>query len=424
MSVRLTTGSKNSLVLAINDSLTAARTLGKTGVSFTRSETIIELNGCLGDEEKKSVARILDDGGLRSFVEFQTTLAILRNGEELNVRKVIPVTEYNALSNTLEVSKQIVECLSTHPMSYLLSVEAAPSFAILCNGASIDISLSSRLKIVSEDKLPNGYSRQHPNALINEFIYFRNASSGKRISSSDEKRKSLFFLYRTSGCISDRFDPKLFREFYDELRAFYGLVVSSGIFYEYGFNNETIKEPSLAHTVKGNDSLELHHAESLASDLVKVSEYDTSLNTDRRVTSGSSLHEILAPVIKMFNSKDNKYKTAAIWLLRAYISQRPMDRVLESTIALEVLLGDRDASDRIGLSKLMANRCAYALSKSNEERRSLMDFFVKFYKLRSDIVHSGTFNISQEDEDIVQKGIDLASRMLLNEINLETTPAP
>ena len=110
--------------------------------------------------------------------------------------------------------------------------------------------------------------------------------------------------------------------------------------------------------------------------------------------------------------------TAAIWIFRANLSGREMDKVLESAIAMEVLLGDRETSDRIGLSKLMANRCAYALGRSNSERKDITDFFAEFYRFRSEIVHSGRFKIEEDDKNIVSKGLDLAMRMLKHEVSL------
>ena len=123
-------------------------------------------------------------------------------------------------------------------------------------------------------------------------------------------------------------------------------------------------------------------------------------------------------VIKFFSCSSPRLKTASVWLLRAKLSNRPMDRVLESAIALEVLLGDQAMSDRIGLTKLMQNRCAYALGTSASEREEYLEFFTKFYKLRSDIVHNGKLNHRAGEEDTVWKGLELASDMLVYEQRL------
>jgi hypothetical protein len=144
-----------------------------------------------------------------------------------------------------------------------------------------------------------------------------------------------------------------------------------------------------------------------------------SKRTREFAENGLPLQKLLAPAIKMFESKESsRLLTSAIWLLRAHLSTRGLDKILEASIAIEVLLGDREASDRIGLSKLMANRCAYSLGRSFEERKTLYDFFIRFYRVRSDIVHSGTFKLSEDENMVVRDGLSLASRLLVHEVGI------
>jgi len=138
------------------------------------------------------------------------------------------------------------------------------------------------------------------------------------------------------------------------------------------------------------------------------------------IDNGKKLEEVLIDVIKLFNSSQGqRLKTSSIWLLRSFLSERGMDKILDATIAIEVLLGDREAADRVGLSKLMANRCAYALGKSAKERQELFDFFIDFYKLRSEIVHSGRLKISDAESTLVDRGVKLASRILRHEVEMD-----
>ena len=95
-----------------------------------------------------------------------------------------------------------------------------------------------------------------------------------------------------------------------------------------------------------------------------------------------------------------------------------MDRVLDSAIALEVLLGDRKMSDKIGLTRLMSNRCAYSLGKSQNSRDEIVNFFERFYAIRSDIVHTGRLYLDEDEEKIVLRGVELASQMLAFEHKL------
>ena len=108
-----------------------------------------------------------------------------------------------------------------------------------------------------------------------------------------------------------------------------------------------------------------------------------------------------------------------MWLLRAQMSNRNMDRVLEAAIALEVLLGDRAMADRMGLTKLMATRCAYAIGENQKERDELYKFFTEFYSLRSDIVHTGKINDTDREEVLTWESIELVRRLIVHEQNME-----
>ena len=183
--------------------------------------------------------------------------------------------------------------------------------------------------------------------------------------------------------------------------------------------DEGIQPIVAANEIRDKDE-ELCYISRAEDDIVTATNLGTTGYYDKKILGGTETLEVsLTPVICMFASKEApRLTTAAIWLMRANISPREMDKILEATIAIEVLLGDRETSDRIGLSKLMANRCAYSLGTSVTERREIIEFFVEFYRLRSDIVHSGRFKIDEDERKVVKKGLNLATQILRHEITI------
>jgi hypothetical protein len=176
-----------------------------------------------------------------------------------------------------------------------------------------------------------------------------------------------------------------------------------------------------SHPVFGNsvreDGWDLEIVEALEEDIKDLTDSFFSNEIRKSIKAGRDISEVFEPVVKLFNSKGfQRLKTSCIWLFRSFHAERGMDKILSSTIAIEVLLGDRDASDRIGLSKLMANRCAYSLGRTAEDRQAIYQFFIEFYKLRSEIVHSGRLNISDDELKVVTEGLSLASRILCHEV--------
>jgi len=125
-------------------------------------------------------------------------------------------------------------------------------------------------------------------------------------------------------------------------------------------------------------------------------------------------------VKKIFRKDDHSRKliTSSLWLFRSFVSSKSLDIILESTIALEVLLGDRNEASGIGLTKLLANRCAYLLGDSDESRRSLMEEFKSIYEIRSGIVHSGLHQTGSKASKASEGARDLAGRVLRKELDI------
>jgi hypothetical protein len=364
----------------------------------------------------KALKRHLDDGGLNSYLRHFLTIRFLNNGHQLpdKSKRLVSFSEFE---NPLDVSQELVTTLKSLPFKYELAVRASHPLSKLFYKADTDFAVSDRLRIVSSEIAREVIPTSHGIKSVDEWI---KGGSPDNATVSDN---SLYFLYRASGCMSDRYDSRLAREFSDELRAFYGACFAYDILYDYGDSSSGEMVPRIFGYTDGNSSSqELAYTQNVDTDLIRATYVETSLDFDKIVKDGGQLEELFLPIKNMFRSADSlRLKTAASWLLRANQSAREMDRVLESTIALEVLLGDKDASDRVGLSKLMANRCAYSLGTSASERKKLMEFFIRFYKVRSDIVHSGTFKVSEAERAVVAQGLDLAHRVLKHEINVNSS---
>jgi hypothetical protein len=70
---------------------------------------------------------------------------------------------------------------------------------------------------------------------------------------------------------------------------------------------------------------------------------------------------------------------------------------------LEILFGDQAASDVVGIGQLIANRCAYLIGKTVEERERIIRDIRRLYATRSAIVHRGKDNLtSAENSDFTQ----------------------
>ena len=137
---------------------------------------------------------------------------------------------------------------------------------------------------------------------------------------------------------------------------------------------------------------------------------ETAVNS-RRPTAGFSLKELRQSPDSMVRravrhlgsllKKENRNKVeevtlrAVYWGGRATAEQTPEESFLFFTVALECLvLPTRDNRE---LVYRLSQRVAQLLGRNTRERRNLMERTKKLYAIRSDIVHSGRYEVNKEE---------------------------
>nr|WP_140404598.1 HEPN domain-containing protein [Sphingomonas sp. CDS-1] len=404
---------ESSLIIAITEAIQNG-TASKNGLALPKEwgKSTYKL---LSEAAQKHFNKVLDDGGLEAFVLRELNYSYRLSADDLPSTKV-KIAEMAPFVDALATAKKITAELSSLPRQYRMIVRGPAELGDRLKRNDVNIKISDRLTLISGALISDNFKVSHENESINKFIKVSNAEE-KVPNSFDDS--SLYFEYRTSGCISIGTDTKIARDFFDAIRSFYGAAMALEIIDNFDHKQQNLTPWVVANELN-NDESELCYVARSDDDIIKATNIATTIDYDTIIENDTEdLEKSISPIVKMFSSKDgHKLLTAAIWIFRANLSPRSMDTILESTIAIEVLLGDRETSDRIGLSKLMANRCAYALGKSINERKEIIDFFVDFYKVRSDIVHNGKFKIENGEKNVVYKGLTLSQRILRHEINL------
>ncbi|HZF93264.1 MAG TPA: hypothetical protein VEZ20_00170 [Allosphingosinicella sp.] len=405
----------STLIVAITDAIQKGTISRYSFFSFPE-EWEKETLAAVGEEFAKSLPKALDESSLSQFAKDRLQLIRLEAGSP-SPSKDTPIRKLACFSNPLNTARVVVASLKEAPKQYRLLVRINDELAERAASGEVEIKLSDRLRIVSGGKIPPTFKLSHPVEAVNSHI--RGAAFSSHAPFTSEET-ALYLEYRTSGYLSPRRSSRALGEFFDECRAFYGACIAHKITYNSNLIGTDEMTPIvIANEVNDREEV-FAYVDRVEEDLVKCANLSTTTVTDKKITDGEPLEDI-GPIFPVFQSvNSNKLKTACAWMLRAQLSPRPLDRVLEATITMEVLLGDRDTSDRIGLSKLMANRCAYALGGSMSERDEIVEFFVKFYRLRSEIVHSGRTNLDSDERRIVAKGITLATRTLVHEIRISS----
>lgn len=404
---------ESSLIIAITEAIQNG-TASKRGLALPK-EWGKTTNKIISEPAQKIFKKVLDDGGLEGFILHELNYIYRISGDDLPEVKV-KIAEMPPFLDPLATAKKITGLLSNLPRQYRMIVRGPAELGDRLNRHDINIKISDRLSLISGELISKKFKSYHEIKSINDYI--RTPNSDEKLPNSFDD-SSLYFEYRTSGCISAGSNTKIAIDFFDTIRSFYGAAMALEIIDNFDHKQQNLTPWVVANELK-NDESELCYVARSDDDIVKATNIATTIEYDEIIKSEiQDFEESISPIVKMFSSKDgHKLITAAIWIFRANLSPKSMDTILESTIAIEVLLGDRETSDRIGLSKLMANRCAYALGKSFVERKEIIDFFVDFYRVRSDIVHNGKFKFEDGEINVVHKGLALSQRILRHEINL------
>jgi hypothetical protein len=122
-----------------------------------------------------------------------------------------------------------------------------------------------------------------------------------------------------------------------------------------------------------------------------------------------------------FNSKSEGaalLRRCGQWHFDSQCGTNHLLQFVQATVAVEILLGDKASSDLVGLGELLANRCAYSLAKTPEERQQLLKEFKQIYDTRSAIVHRGKADLSDDEMKQLWKLRYLGQRLIHNELGL------
>jgi hypothetical protein len=113
-----------------------------------------------------------------------------------------------------------------------------------------------------------------------------------------------------------------------------------------------------------------------------------------------------------------RLRNCSQWHFDSMCGSNHLLRFVQATVAIEILLGDKATSDRVGLGDLLANRCAYSLAKDARERQTLLVDFKNIYDTRSRIVHRGKADLTKEETEQLWTLMWLARRLIQHELNL------
>lgn len=234
--------------------------------------------------------------------------------------------------------------------------------------------------------------------------------------------KLIYARIRVDGYVSSDRKSESVLHAHDLFFSLIGLLVAFKILEsDYLWANGDEQRHSISVSLLG-DQVEQHIAsidldstyQSLANDLG----YST-LDFLPLIDSPNARAEIHARIIDALRPCTNdRISSAAKWFLDSHAGNNAQVKFVQLMIAFEIMLGDRAMSKETGIATLMANRCAYMIGKSSQDRDRLINAFKTGYDIRSRIVHAGTSRLTHKEKINFKVMQDLCSEVIQHEARM------
>jgi hypothetical protein len=386
---------------------------------FSWAEKLMEL---LPPESRDKVERFVGERNIAKLISTEIDNELDRCLTRIDVKKGQPATQLSFIHNPILYARKLVEIIKSLPIRYRLTAALPETFSChLIESIPDSVVLPSGITISKGNALPNPLPTNSEYPSVDTMLFYDWVSSEKADRSLKSDR--LYFSMDLLGYATPASSSVMGRQFEDHIRAFYGAAMAVRVM-SYGIETKNSKLPYIM--IHSEDRREILSTEPLEDDLLEYQSYCSSRTfAQRKIDNLSASYAAeIKKIGTIFNDSIDcrRLFAACIWYYRAKVNRRPLDAILQATIAIEVMLGDRKSAEGIGLTNLLASRCAYLLGRSSSHRIEIEEKFRKVYDLRSQIVHEGRHVIKLSDRDTIKTAISLCAAIISKELTIRALP--
>lgn len=375
----------------------------------------------------ESIGRDIDENGIYDSDAKESFLKELPRYGDLKVKAKLLIEEFNSL-----------------PWNYLISYELNASIGQQLRQIMGDYNFSENL-ILSCPTL--NYDQIYPlqsgiKQRDEEFFREHRPGLGLRAGIADLpdyvskplnkwNQTTAYLQVKTEGFIGQYVKTKPVEEAIATLKSFFGLSLAVRLMkikeVPLGLSGLYWARPQLESRIIVHrmieDKWQVWTTYALPMDLsetlnkLAIDDLDGSLDTSQ---IGNWINQRILLISSAFENerKSEWLLLAGQWLLDSYIGKNELLSFVQTTVAMEILLGDKSKSDIIGIGELLRNRCAYLIGKSHSQRASILEDFNRIYTVRSDIVHKGKSRLNSEEKRLFNKLQWMCRRVIEEELNL------
>jgi len=391
-------------------------------IGLVSTDEILPKTGGLRDKLNTYIGEL----PLFDFIFETLSRDLYENGTYNSERKGVPLNEFPDFGDLQAVANQLVNDFESLPWSYQMSFELPGGIGGQIRDVVANHELSENIRIVSPDQT---YDSTYPlrSGIKNRDEKLFRGSLLTSLQPKQWNRETAYIHTDLEGFVGHYGKTIPMEDGLSNLKAFMGLslavrLLKAGTRPLTSLLGVTPKSHLVVHR-KTDDHWQIWSTYDLPSDLsetlagFEIDDFEGRLDASKlRPWIQSRL-----PIISIAFQNPGKAEQvllAAQWLLDSYVGKNELLSFVQSTVAMEILLGEEAKSDVIGIEELLRNRCAYLIGKSRSAREGILRDFNKIYEVRSKIVHRGKSRLNSEEKILFQKLQWMCRRVISEELDL------
>lgn len=321
---------------------------------------------------------------------------------------------------------RLVKEFESLPWQYVVSFELPDSVGKQFRATAIPSFISSLRVIAPDDTYDSLYPLQsgskERDGMFAETLFLL-----KSRAPTSWNNETAYIQIDTEGFIGRYIKTAPIEHVLGTLKSFMGLSLATRLMkIDERQTTQPFSLPPKSHLIvhrKKGDKWEICSRHELPADLSATLNALEIDNLDGEITSEhvtSWIQGRLPKIAIAFNNpgKAKRILLAAQWLLDSYVGANELLSFVQTTVAMEIMLGEESKSDVVGIGELLRNRCAYLIGNSHSQRKEILADFGRIYNVRSKIVHSGKNRLSNDERRLFRKLQLMCRRVISEELKL------
>lgn len=335
-----------------------------------------------------------------------------------------PLTQVAGYEDVQALAQRLVDSFESLPWNYSVSMPLPAEFGKLILDNIGDVRISKSLTLRSGKTLDKTHPLESANQKRNDALsgsVFSLFSMGANKGAWSEKQA--YLQVELTGYIDQYGSTETMERALDQVKAFYGFALALGILkYKWAYYGGPQGLFSYVHREEDakwipESRVNVQQVDGDLHRLLVLEDLGGLIKPDRAAGWASNQLKAIGWAFNAGESADY-LRLAARWFWDSHTGQDELLQFIQCAVVVEILLGEKAASDGMGITEMLANRCAYLIAKTHDERAELIADFKKIYFIRSKIVHNGKRRLGANDRPLFHRLKWICRRIIQAEVEL------